>query len=49
VVICAKTAELIEMSFGLWALMDLRNHLLDESPEVLGMLPWQPVLGCNLL
>ena len=35
-VICAKTAELIEMLFGLWVWMDPRNHMLDgSSPEVL--------------
>ena len=32
---CAKTAELIEMSFGFWAWMRPRNHVLDGSPEVL--------------
>jgi len=34
-VICAKTAEPIEMPFGLWARMGPRNYMLDESPEVL--------------
>jgi len=29
VVICAKTAEPIEMQFGLWDWMDPRNHVLD--------------------
>jgi len=33
VVICAKTAELIEMPFGLWAWMGLRNRVLDGSPD----------------
>ena len=28
---CAKTAEPIEMLFGLWAWMDPMNHVLDES------------------
>jgi len=28
-VICAKTAEPIEMPFGLWARMGPRNHVLD--------------------
>jgi len=28
-VICAKTAEPIEMPFGLWAQMGSRNHVLD--------------------
>jgi len=31
----AKTAEPIEMPFGLWAWMGLRNHVLDGSPQVL--------------
>jgi len=31
----AKTAEPIEMPFGLWAWMGPRNHLLHGSPEVL--------------
>jgi len=34
-VICAKTAELIEMPFGLWACMGPRNHVLDGGPYVL--------------
>ena len=29
VVSLAKMAELIEMLFGLWALVGLRNHVLD--------------------
>jgi len=29
VVICAKTAEPIEMLFGLWAQMGPKNHVLD--------------------
>jgi len=29
VVICANTAELIDMPFGLWARMGRRNHVLD--------------------
>jgi len=32
---CAKTAEPINMPFGLWAWMGPRNHVLDGSPEVL--------------
>ena len=32
---CAKTAELIEMPFGLWARMGPRNHVLDGSLQVL--------------
>ena len=31
----AKTAESIEMPFGLWARMGPRNHVLDGVPEVL--------------
>ena len=34
-VICAKTAKLIKMQFGLWARMDRRNRVLDGDPEVL--------------
>ena len=34
-VICAKTAEPIEMQFRLWTGMGCWNHVLDESPEVL--------------
>jgi len=32
---CTKTAESIEMPFGLWARMGRMNHLLDGDPEVL--------------
>ena len=32
---CAKTAEPIELPFGLWAWMGPGNHVLDGSPEVL--------------
>jgi len=35
VVSLAKQAEPIEMPFGLWTQMGPRNHVLDESPEVL--------------
>ena len=35
VVSCAKTAEPIEMPFGLWARMGPRNHVLDGSPRLL--------------
>jgi len=31
----AKTAELIEMPFGFWALMGRRTRVLDGGPEVL--------------
>jgi len=34
VVICAKTAEPIEMPFGLWAWMSPRNHVLDGAPDI---------------
>jgi len=34
-VICAKTAEPIEMPFGLWARMGRRNHDLHGGPAVL--------------
>jgi len=30
--VCANTAELIGMPFGLWARMDRRNHVLDWGP-----------------
>jgi len=43
VVSCAKTAEPIEMQFGLWAWMGPRNHVLDGSPEVLRDVVWQPI------
>jgi len=32
-VICAKTAEAIEMPFGLWAWIGARNHVLDNGPD----------------
>jgi len=35
-VICAKTTEPIEISLGLWALMDQRNHVLDGSSGPMG-------------
>ena len=34
-VICANTAEPMEMLFGLWAWTGRRNHMLDGGPEVL--------------
>jgi len=34
-VICAKMAEPIKMSFGLWARMGPRNHVLDWGPDPL--------------
>jgi len=30
---CAKTAEPIEMLFGLWARVGSRNHVLDVEPR----------------
>jgi len=33
VVICAKTAESIEMPFGLWARMGPRSHKLHGGPD----------------
>jgi len=36
VVTCAKTAEPIEMPFGLWARMGPGNHMLDGSPDPQG-------------
>jgi len=30
-----KTAETIEMPFGLWALVGARNHVLDGGPDPL--------------
>jgi len=32
---CAKTAETIEMSFGLWSRMVRRKHVLDGGPKFL--------------
>jgi len=34
-VICAKTAEPIEMPFGLWARMGPSIHVLDVGPQML--------------
>jgi len=28
-----KTAEPIEMAFGMWTWVDQRNHVLDEGPD----------------
>jgi len=44
-----KTAEPVEMPFGLWARKGPRNHVLDGRPAVLRALPWQPILGLKLL
>ena len=32
-VICTKTAEPIEIPFGMWDLISSWNHVLDGSPE----------------
>jgi len=34
VVSCAKMAEPIEMSFGLWAQVSSRNHVLDGDRDI---------------
>ena len=52
-VICAKTAEPIEMPFELWAWMDGRNHVLHEGPAVLrdvamAIIFWLSIYGCTL-
>ena len=39
-VICAKTAEPIEMPFALWARAGHRNRVLDGDPD----LPWEGVI-----
>jgi len=49
----AKTAEPIEMPFGLWARIGLRNHVLDGSPEVLRVVAMATFfcflyMGCKL-
>jgi len=43
VVICAKTAEPIEIPFGLWAGMGPRNHVLhgDQIPRGKGQFWWK--------
>jgi len=46
---CAETAEPIDLLFGLWTRMGPRNHVLDGVQRCWGTLPWQPILGCNLL
>ena len=41
-VICAKTAEPIEMPFGFWARIGPRDHVLDGGPDP----PWEgAILG----
>jgi len=40
-VICAKTAELIEMPFGFWARMGQSNRVLDGGPYP----PWEGNFG----
>ena len=34
---CAEMAEQIKMSFGFWARMGPRNHVLDGGPDA----PWE--------
>jgi len=50
-VICAKTAEPIEVPFWLWALMGTTNHVLDGvriCPWVGAMLGiWAPIVTCR--
>ena len=46
----AKTAEPIEMPFGLWARMGRRNRVRREGVQrCWGTLPWQPILRPKLL
>ena len=47
-VICAKTAKLIEMPFGLWAHMDRRNHVLHGDSEVLRDVAMATNFGTNI-
>jgi len=49
----AKTAESIEMPFGLWARMAPRNHVLDESSQVLrdvamATVSWISIYGVHI-
>jgi len=44
-VICAKTAEPIEMPFRLWARKGPRNHVLDGCPAVLRDVAMEPNFG----
>ena len=44
-VIYAKTAEPIEMPFGLWARMGRRNHVFDGCPEVLRDVAMATIFG----
>jgi len=45
---CAKTAEPIEMPFGLWAWMGPRIVCQIGMQRCWGTLPWQPIFGRNL-
>jgi len=45
----AKTAERIEISFGLWARMGPRNHVLEWDPEVSSYAAMATNFGRNLL
>jgi len=48
VVICAKTAESIEMPFRLWARMGPRNHVLGGGPAVLRDVATATNFGTNI-
>jgi len=48
VVICAKTTKPIEMSFGLWARIGPRNHVLDGGPAVLRHVAMPTNFGTNV-
>jgi len=45
-VICAKTAESIEMLLGLWAEMGPSNHVLDGGPEMPRDVAMTTIFGC---
>ena len=45
---CAKTAEPIEMPFGLWTRMGRRDHVLDGGPETLRDVAMATNLGTNI-
>ena len=43
----AKTAELIEMPFGLWARMHCRNHVLDGD-VAMATIYWLSIYGVHI-
>jgi len=47
-VIYAKTAEPIEMPFGLWAWMGRKNHVLDGGPAVLRDVAAATIFGTKI-